>query len=171
MQDLAQRRDIILEQWLEQTLAGYSSPTARFLCHENDRFRNPVGNILKEGLATLLHQLCGEMDAAKIGPALESIVRLRAVQDFTPAQAIGFIFALRQILHDNLEGGGPLTWQKRIDEMALLAFDLYMKCREELYEIKVRERQREMFVWGRMSRRVQHDSGCSPKGSSLSSRG
>ena len=158
MEDLAQKRSAILEKWQELTLGSYPSQTAGFLRNEKDRFRNPVGNTLKEGLATLLDEITGEMDTAKIRPALESIVKLRAVQDFTPAQATGFVFALRQILSDNLEGGGPTTWQKRIDEMALLAFDLYMKCREEIYAIKARERQREVFVWERMSQRVQGES-------------
>jgi hypothetical protein len=153
-----QKRSAILEQWLEHTLASYPSQTARFLRNERDRFRNPVGHTLREGLATLLDEIMGEMDAAKIRPALESIVRLRAVQDFTAAQATGFVFALREILYDNLEGAGPTTWQKRIDEMALLAFDLHMRCREEIYEIKARERQREMFVWEKMSHRAQGDS-------------
>ncbi len=158
MEDLAGKRGAILKKWLEQTLASYPGQTTGFLRNEKDRFRNPVGHTLKEGLATLLDEIVGEMDAAKIRPALESIVRLRAVQDFTPTQATGFVFALRQILSGNLEGGGPTTWQKRIDEMALLAFDLYMKCREEIYEIKARERQREVYVWQRMSHRVQGES-------------
>jgi hypothetical protein len=140
---------------LEQTLASYPSQTARFLRDEKDRFRNPLGHTLKEGLATLLDQVTGEMDNAKIRPALESIVRLRAVQDFTPGQATGFVFALREILYENLEGGGPPSWQKRIDEIALLAFDLYMRCREEIYEIKARERRREVFVWERMHKRPE----------------
>jgi hypothetical protein len=158
MENSAEKRGAILEQWLEHTLASYPSQTSRFLRHEKDRFRNPVGNTLREGLVTLLDEITGEMDTAKIRPALESIVRLRAVQDFTTAQAIGFVFALREILYDNLEGGGPPTWQKRIDEMALLAFELDMRCREEIHEIKARERQREVFVWERMGQRVQRSS-------------
>jgi DNA-binding phage protein len=153
MEELAEKRSAILEKWLEQTLASYPSQTSRFLRNERDRFRNPVGHTLKEGLATLLDEITGEMDTAKIKSALESIVRLRAVQDFTAAQATGFVFTLREILYDNLEGGGPPSWQKRIDEVALLAFDLYVRCREEIYEIKAREGQRERYVWERMTRR------------------
>jgi hypothetical protein len=158
MEDPVKKRGAILVQWLERTLASYPSQTARFLRNEKDRFRNPVGHTLKEGLATLLEEITGEMDIGKVKPALESIVRLRAVQDFTPAQAMGFVFALREILCENLEGGGPPAWQKRIDEMALLAFELYMRCREEIHEIKARERQREVYVWQRMSHRAQGES-------------
>jgi hypothetical protein len=155
MEELAEKRSAILEKWLDRTLASYPSQTSQFLRNERDRFRNPVGHTLKEGLATLLDEITGEMNAAKIRPALESIVRLRAVQDFTAAQAAGFVFTLREILYDNLEGGGPPSWQKRIDEVALLAFDLYMRCREEIYEIKAREGQRERYVWERMTRREE----------------
>ncbi len=153
MHGVAEMRDVVLKAWLEQTLASYPSQTAGFLRDVQDRFRNPVGNTLKEGLATLLDEVLGEMDSAKIRPALESMVRLRAVQDFAPAQAIAFIFALRQILSDNFTESSSTLWHRRIDELALLAFDLYMKCREEIYEIKARERQREMYVWERMSQR------------------
>jgi len=34
----------------------------------------------------------------------------------------------------------------RIDEFALLAFDLFMKCREQIYESKVSEIKRRTFI-------------------------
>ena len=104
MQVLSEQKRALLEKWLERTLATYPSQTLRFLQGEKDRFRNPVGHTLREGLATLLDELTGEMDPAKIGPALESIVRLRAVQDFTPSQAVGFVYLLREILDEELGG-------------------------------------------------------------------
>jgi len=45
--------------------------------------------------------------------------------------------------------------QKRIDELALCAFDLFMKCREEIYEIKAREAQRKVYVLERLRQRAQ----------------
>ena len=139
---------------LEQTLATYPRQTLRFLQGEKDRFRNPVGHTLREGLATLLDELTGEMDPARIRAALESIVRLRAVQDFTPSQAVGFVYLLREIIPEELAGGEPPDVQKRIDETALLAFDLFMQCREEIYEIKAREAQRKVYVLERLSQRT-----------------
>ena len=152
------RRGAILEKWIERTLASYPGQASQFWRDEKDRFRNPVGHTLREGLAAILDEIAGEMDPAKIRPALEAIVRLRAVQDFTAGQATGFVFLLREILNEDLEGGGPPAWQKRIDETALLAFDLFMRCREEIYEIKAREAQREVYVWERMGHRTRGDS-------------
>ena len=157
MATLAELKEAFLEKWLEQTLATYPRQTLRFLHGEKDRFRNPVGHTLREGLATLLDEITGEMDLAKIRPALESLVRLRAVQDFTPSQAVGFIYLLRDILPEDLVGGSPPDVQRRIDETALLAFDLFMKCREEIYEIKGREAQREVYVLERLRQRAQGD--------------
>jgi hypothetical protein len=40
-----------------------------------------------------------------------------------------------------------LTWNEKVDELALQAFDLYMACREKIFDIKVKEikAQREMM--------------------------
>ena len=173
MQDRMEQNRAYLEKWLEQTLATYPSETLAFLRREKDRFHNPVGHTLREGLGTLLDELLGEMNLARLAPALESIVRLRAVQDFTPGQAVGFVYLLREILGEERAGGvlaaSPVSGsgqkagtipsslervRKRIDELALLAFDHYMKCREEIWEIKAREAQRKVYVWGRMSERT-----------------
>jgi hypothetical protein len=170
MPTLANQKQALLEKWLERTLATYPRQTLHFLHDEKDRFRNPVGHTLREGLATLLEEVTGEMDAARIRPALESIVRLRAVQDFTPSQAVGFIYLLREILDEELAGersggftppwrgepaptsGGTWAVQRRIDELALLAFDLFMQCREEIFEIKAREARRQTYVAERLAR-------------------
>ena len=184
MQVQADQKRAVLEKWLERTLATYPRQTLDFLHDQKDRFRNPVGHTLREGLATLLDEVTGEMDAARIRPARESIVRLRAVQDFTPSQAVGFVYLLREILDEELAGertgertaailaarnrsggftppwrGEPAAtsegeWsvQKRIDELALLAFDLFMQCREDIFEIKAREARRQTFVAERMAR-------------------
>jgi len=34
-----------------------------------------------------------------------------------------------------------LELEQKIDDMSLLAFDIYMKCREKLYELKATELQ------------------------------
>jgi hypothetical protein len=154
MQALSKQTQAHLDRWLQQTLETYPSQTLRFLHSEKDRFRNPVGHTLREGLATLLDEIIGEMNLARIRPALESIVRLRAVQDFTPSQAVGFVYLLRDILDEEAKGGGSMGFQKRIDELALLAFDLFMKCREEMYEIKAREAQRKVYVLERLYQRT-----------------
>jgi hypothetical protein len=82
--------------------------------------------------------------------ALEAIIRIRAVQDFSPAEAVGFVFLLKRAVREVLEGASsgslPANMQSeleaRIDALALSAFEIYTRCREQLFEIRVREAQR-----------------------------
>jgi hypothetical protein len=131
----------IAEQWFARTAESYPSLTASFLVTEGDRFRNPVGHALRESLATLAGELFGQMDAARIAPALDQILRIRAVQDFTPSEAVEFVFLLKPIVRA-LPAEDHALLERRIDQLALMAFDQYMLCREQLSQIRVNEAKR-----------------------------
>ena len=149
----AAHRDAILHDWLTLTFRTYPEQTSRFLHRDQDPFRNPVGRVLGDGLPVLLDELTGAFDQDRVAPVVESIVRIRAVQDFTPSQAVGFFFFLKQIIRerrlDSVEP--PAALFRRIDELALMAFDSYMRCRELTYEIKANEAKRRLFVSERMA--------------------
>ena len=76
--------------------------------------------------------------------ALDGIVRIRAVQDFRAAAAVGFLFQLKPLIREQLQGtvqangGMPEVGalEERIDTAILLAFDIYMECREQVYSIR-----------------------------------
>jgi len=140
-------RNAILEEWLARTLRTYPAEASRFLLQEKDPFRNPVGHAIQQGLPVLFDQLVGDMDAARITPALEEIVRIRAVQDFSPSQALAFLFLLKSLLREHLSDPDQRALlEARIDELALRGFDLYIECREKLHEIKLGEAHRRLFV-------------------------
>lgn len=156
---LARRRSAVIDGWLGRIARGYSGSMARFLMEEKDPFRNPVGMAFKRSLPALFDQLVGEMDAAALQAALDDIVRIRAVQDFTASQAVAFVFDLREVvraaLREDAAAGMPdldlEALDGRIDAMALAAFDLYLQSRERLFEVKVHEMKRRMFLLERMS--------------------
>ncbi len=134
--------EAMVAQWFARTAETYPELTQHFLAAERDQFRNPVGHILRESLATLLQQLFGDMDAERIATALDPIVRIRAVQDFTPSQAIGFVFLLKSIVREHSPEADPGALDARIDRLALMAFDNYMKCREQIAQLRVNESRR-----------------------------
>jgi hypothetical protein len=156
---LAGRRQAIIEAWLARTVDTYPPQAAQLLREQRDPFRNPVGQVLREGLPALLDILLGEGDLEAAGPALDRVVRLRAVQDFTPGEAVGFLFLLKAVIREVLgaaggQAGGPPDpiegLEDRIDRLVLLGFDRYTACREQMAEIRVREAQRRLFVLERM---------------------
>ena len=130
----------ILEQWVARTIESYPEEAVPFLTGNKDPFRNPVGHTLRESLALLWHELLGAMDRSAILSALDAIIRLRAVQNFTPSEAVRFVFELKPLARNiHLAGGESL--EDRIDELALMAFDQYMKCREQLAELRAKEQE------------------------------
>ncbi len=171
LEALAAKKGAIVREWLMRTLQTYPEHTSRFLLQEKDPFGNPVGHTLKEAFPALLDQLIGGMDATTITAVLDGIVRIRAVQDFTAGQAVGFLFLLKKVVREALQdelqrrpdGDGLAALEGRIDEMALLAFDLFMKCRERIYEIKANEAKRRIYVLERMHGMEASATACGPE--------
>jgi hypothetical protein len=129
----------IAEQWFSRAVDPYPEEARSFIVREKSPFRNPVGHTLRESLTVLARELLGGMDGARMGAALEEILRLRAVQDLSATQAVGFVFALRPILRDAVTDLDAAVLNDRIDQLALMAFDEYRRRREQLAELRARE--------------------------------
>jgi hypothetical protein len=155
---LGARREGLLEAWLARTMDTYPRQAAQHLRAQRDPFRNPVGQALFEALPVLLDAVLGEIDLEAAGPSLDRIIRIRAVQDFTPAEAVGFLFLLKGVIREALEAEGAAdaapsairVVEDRIDRLVLLGFDRYTACREQMAEIRVNEARRRLFVLERM---------------------
>ena len=144
---LSQKRKKILEKWFEATIASYPPETVRFLRREKDRFANPVGRAVLEGVESIFDALLKGAEPEASTTFLDNIIRIRAVQDFSPSQAIDFIFSLKQVVKKELgndlwEAGlmeGFLDFEASVDDLAKTAFNVYMKCREEIDELRMGE--------------------------------
>jgi len=144
---LAQKKAAVLERWLQLILESYPPATVRFLMQGKDRFANPVGYTIPREIEVLYEELLQNMDSDKISASLDNIIRIRSVQDYPPSQAIVFVFLLKKAIREELayDIGGKLAYEDllkfevRIDELVLLALDIYMKCREKVYDIRLKE--------------------------------
>ena len=145
---LKQKASHIRKRWVELIIQTYPADSQRFFREQKDRFANPVGTTLSREVESLYHELLQGMDPEKVDSSLDEIVRIRAVQDFSPAGAMSFVFLLKEILREELDQEikqSPaaceelLTLESRLDDMALRGFDLYVRCREKIYEIRAKE--------------------------------
>jgi hypothetical protein len=144
---LAEKRSKIIKKWRDAIIETYPLDTQGFLRREKDSFANPVGGIVKKEIETLYDEVTGGGDSERIASCLTNIIRVRAVQDFIPSQAIAFVLHLKRIIREEAKKGdreiddrGELdAIENRIDETALLAFDIYSQCRQKIYEIRVNE--------------------------------
>jgi len=150
---LKKQRSSIIDKWFDSIIESYPANTAEFL-KKKEGFTNPVGQTTYQGIQDIFDGLMLDADASEIAPFLDAIIRIRAVQDFTPSQAVNFVFLLKKILRDEVAphiSGGMLRdeldeLQSKIDILALLGFDIFMKCREKLYDIKANE-LRDRTLW------------------------
>ena len=145
-------REAIAEAWLERILRTYPSQASQFMKNEKDAFRNPVGHAFREALPILLDELLLGMDKDRILPALDAVIRIRAVQAFTASQAVAFIFQLKDILRGSCPDADLGQLYGRIDELALMAFDIFQQCREKVCQSRVEETRRRVFVLERVMR-------------------
>jgi hypothetical protein len=150
-QPLAAKKQAILESWFQATAESYPTDTARFLKRQKDPFANPVGQTTYKSLEALFEALVAGADRTVMAQALDPILRIRAVQTFTPSQAVSFVFDLKAIIRQHLPADGrdaveyTAQLDRQIDEMALAAFDIFVACREKVYELKATESRKQFF--------------------------
>ena len=151
---LEQNKGTIVKKWLVLIFDTYPADTAQFMKRQKDPFANPVGNTLSVNLGPLFDELLNEMDYKAITSYLDPILRVRAVQPIlSSSQSIGFIFLLKKAIRRSLKKELSdknilkelLHFESKIDELTLIAFDVYLKCREQIYEIKSNEVRNRTF--------------------------
>lgn len=136
-----------LKKWLAKTLATYPEDTASFYAHKQNQFDNPVGHTISSQIENIFDELLKAKSTDELPNHVDALIRIRAVQDYSPSGAVSFLLLLKEILREDILKNNPdqsLYWslmdfEKKIDQLCLLAFDIYMGCREEVWELKAKE--------------------------------
>ncbi|MBU8932618.1 MAG: RsbRD N-terminal domain-containing protein [candidate division Zixibacteria bacterium] len=147
---LANEKTSILEHWVRLIVETYPVQSKRFLVEQSNRFSNPVGHTVSTEAGVLLDCILTDNFSDQVEKSLNNIVRIRTVQEFTASEAVGFVFSLKRAIRETIAGCGWETTKPeelselddRIDRLVLLAFDQYMKCRDQMSEIRVNEIKR-----------------------------
>jgi hypothetical protein len=149
---LLERREDIARSWLEGALATFPGNSPAIFAREKDPFANPVGHSLRVGTERILDALLSSPEAGEIREELQKIMKIRAVQPFAPSEAVGFVLRLREIIRAELGGVAAdprfaselADLDAQIDRIALVAFDTFVECREQVYELRVNEVKRQI---------------------------
>jgi hypothetical protein len=150
---LEKNKAAITEKWFNLAAQTYAVDTAEFLKSKTDPFANPIGSTLMSGLDGIFEQLIHAMDPETLRVHLDPIIRIRAVQDFTPSQATAFVLLLKKVLRkyhskelkDHRLAAEFVELESKIDQICLMAFDIYMQCREKVYQISANETRNRTF--------------------------
>ena len=101
---------------------------------------------------------------------LGNIVRIVAIQNIPPSQSLSFFFSLKRIIREELHAEIAeqklsheiIALESIIDSLALSAFDIFMECREKIYEIKANEVKRMNFRLIQRANLINADYGHKP---------
>ncbi len=145
---LKEKKQEITDSWIESVFKTYPLDTVGFMRTQKDQFTNPVGHRTTEALRIIVEALFedGLESETVLGP-LDDIIRIRSVQEFTPAKAVGFIYLLKGLIRklvekevqDNAFALELLQFESKLDSLALISFDIYVKCREQIFKMRVDE--------------------------------
>jgi len=140
---LSKKRQSIINKSFELTIATYPEESQTFLKEKSRQFTNPVGYTIHQAIEQIIDKIISNEPIENFILPMEEIIRIRAVQDFTPSQAVGFIFLIKKAIQDELEkefeSSEVLDFISRLDSLALVAFDIFMKYREKIYDLKSKE--------------------------------
>ncbi len=114
---------------------------------EKNQFSNPVGSIISKNAKAIYDEIIGETDFDQVSLLLIDIIKIRAIQNFTPADAVQFIFQLKEIVKAEIKEEIGLDkmavqfirFETVIDKTVLIAFNLYMQAREKVFQIRMNE--------------------------------
>jgi len=151
---LEKKKSTILQRWQDAIMDAYPADNSGFLRNQKDRFKNPVGHTIFQGTDSIMEALIVGQEFNDGFSFLNDIIKVRAIQDFTPAQALSFVFFLKKVVREELEKeikqnqlyDELLKFESGIDELALYAFNVFVKCKEQLYELRTDELKRMTFT-------------------------
>ena len=159
----------ILVKWNAAILATYPLDMTGFARTQEDRFRNPGGHAIRLALEEVYTAVSGGLSSERLlRGSLEMFVKLRAVQDFTPVQALGVVYLLKPLLRERvlpacLQDGlldEYLEAEYRLDTAAILVCDIYVASRERVLEERIGEIKRQhaqLVRWAQKKNKAGED--------------
>lgn len=144
---LEENRSRITEKWLRAVIDTYPVESGKFLFDNQNQFSNPLGYTISENLPEIFNELLESKEPERLYKPLEAIIKIRAVQEYSPSEAVGFLYLLKQIIRDefyhldnpNKPFRSLLEFESKIDQAVSMAFDIYSGLKEKIYEIKANE--------------------------------
>ena len=150
---LNKKKSLIVRNWIELIFNSYPAEAVNFLSSKKNQFSNPIGYTITANAEKILDELINDCDLEKIKLSLNEIIKIRAVQSFSPSQAVYFLLDLKKAIRDELKtdlaektiSDELIKIEFLIDQIVLVGFDLYMESREKVFNIRVNEIKSKSF--------------------------
>ncbi|WP_031481428.1 RsbRD N-terminal domain-containing protein [Maridesulfovibrio frigidus] len=166
---LLEKKEVLAAKWFDIVLSSYPEATQKIWKSNSDKFTNPVGITTQRVTKELFDLIIEWKDVDAIAKTIEDLIKIRAVQEFAPSRALSFVFLFKKLLRDEfmqvLKKEGRLdellAFETRIDNLGLIAFDIYTKNRDLITQMRIEEVKRSHHM---LLRRVNEIEDASAKG-------
>lgn len=144
---LNNKKSLIVRSWTESILNSYPAEAVNFLSSKKNQFSNPIGYTVTTNTEKIFDELINECDFEKIRILLDDIIKIRAVQSFSPSQAVYFLLDLKKAIRDECKielsdknvSDELSDFELLIDMMLIIGFEIYMQAREKVFKIRFNE--------------------------------
>ena len=103
-----------------------------------------------EGLVdSVLDGIADGAGADALSVSVHPVIRIKAVQDFSPSEAVASVLSLKRTIKGLITDGDRSVLDELedlTDDLLCSCFDIYMDCRRKLSEIKEDETRRNLFM-------------------------
>jgi hypothetical protein len=139
---IKEKKNQIINLWIKKFTDTYPQESASFFREGPGQFANPVGHTFRINLEKIFDELFMKNELARMQVLVDGIVRIRAVQGFAPSDAVCFVPMLKQTVWEicSREIASKdlmsewLDFLGRLDRLTNISFDMYMRCREQLWK-------------------------------------
>ncbi len=145
---LRDKKKEVVRRWVEAIFASYPLETKGFLRTIQDPFANPVAHMTKEAGDILYDAMIGEeTDTEKVKASLDRFIKFKAIQNVNPSESMAAFYMMKPVLRElvlpEMRSKGKMKYyletESRLDTLVLLAFDMYIKARDTLSELRIKE--------------------------------
>jgi hypothetical protein len=144
---IASKKQSILNDWFKSVIDSYPGETKKYFIKKDKQFANPVGHTIFHNMEIIFGEILKSKSDAEFDKPLDEILKIRNVQDCSASEAVQFIFDLKAIVRKELKAGqfdkkallAIRDFEDGLDQLSCKAFDIYMKAKELLYDIRANE--------------------------------
>lgn len=147
MRYMASHRNEILLAMTQGLYEPYSPEAVTSFRRKVDPFENPIGSTFGRSASIIADGIASGMPPKAFRQTFDDMIRIRAVQGISPSEVMSFLFAVRKALNSVTAGSGDdylsvsdlAEINQWIDGAIALCMDIYMECRENIFNLKVME--------------------------------
>ena len=152
-------RTRILKQILQEVLATYPDQAKPLIAIGPDKFGNPLGATLSEGVEEIFDMITGDKSLEDIQLPLERLFKLKAIQEGETNRSLDFLFSLKSIIRKgcNVDHGKStevpelFELEDRIDQIVKKGLQVFISSREKILELQVAELRHRTYSLRKLS--------------------